>query len=265
MELIDPPSVERLSGLAFFLPSDAVSGAAIHLGGIEMMKLDYGLKVLDIPTARRGIVYPKKRVIYGRSAEWQIQGNQFSTPQIALQLAGTRLADAVQPATTGATYTFTAVPGGAYYLGASSILLQNVKVGTSDPKVQDYDFFLDDFNGWIWLPVNGGTIVAGDVVVVTFDYPGLAFEQYTGLDTLSSDGVLTVFAEDHFGPPAREKWVMNVTLSFDGIADMDPMAMRSHTLKALVYGEPQVFKRAQPYAFGEIALDSGSILDLSTP
>lgn len=260
MELSDIASFERLTGLAFFTPAGATS--ALHLANIEMLRSDYGLKSFDILRSRRGQVYPRKRVVFGKLQTFSLQINQFTSATQFIHLAGTRLTDLVQAATSAQIYVFTAAPGGAWSLGHSEIFLRHVMVG-AEAKILDYDFSLDDHNGWIWLPSNGGTITAGQVVSVTYDFPELAFEAYNALDTLSLDGQLVVYAEDEFGPPAREKWVMDVTLSCKGMPDTDPGKFRSATLEAIVYGKPQVFKRPQPRGFAEIVTDSGAVLDLS--
>lgn len=262
MELRDPQSHERLTGRAFFAPS---SGPAIHLGNIQLVQLNYGLKVLDIPTARRGVVYPRRRLAYGRAPEFQIRGTQFSTPQIPLLLgaAGNISIGPAQVATTGALFLFNATPGGAYHVGQSQINIQSLKVG-SEVLTENFDYFTDPDNGWLWLPVDGGSIDPGALVQTTYDYPTLYLDTYNAWDTLSRDGILTIHAEDEFGPPAKETWVMNVTITCEAMADFgDPSKFRNHTLKALVYGNAQVFKRRQAQAFDELTTESGTVIDLS--
>jgi hypothetical protein len=259
MELVDQASVERLTGLAFFTPSGAAS--AIHLGNIEMLRLDYGLKSFDIMRSRRGVVYPRKRHFYQRSPVFTIQGNQFHSGRMAAQLAGTRQANTTRPYTSNAVYTFNAIPGGAFNIGQHGIWIQSIKVGLYD-KVEDYDYFLDAQNGWIWLPEKGGTIETGQLVTVTYTFPSQDLETYTAFDNLSQDGQLIVYAEDHLGPPARERWVMDVTMSIKSMPDADPAKFRSWTAEALILGNPTVYKRPQQEAWSEIFTDSG-VLDLS--
>lgn len=260
MELTDLASFERLTGRAFFTPAGATS--ALHLANIEMLRSDYGLKSFDVLRSRRGQVYPRKRVVFGKLQTFSLQINQFTSATQFIHLAGTRQADLVQVATSAQIFVFTAAPGGWWSLGHSEIFLRSVMAGGGSPKIRDYDFFLDDQNGWIGLPSQGGTITPGQVVNVTYDFPELALEAYNALDSLSRDGQLVVYCEDEFGPPAREKWVMDVTLICKGMPDTDPSKFRSSTLEALVY-EARVFKRPQPRAYGEIITGTGSVLDLS--
>jgi hypothetical protein len=252
--------MERLTGAAYFTP--AGGGPTINLGAIEMMRLDYGLKSIDIMRSRRGMVYPRKRHFHQRSPVFEIKGTQFATSRMALQLAGTRLANTMQDADGFILYVFTAMPGAAYSIGSSVIFIESVMVG-SDTKVLDYDFYIDTFNGWIWLPENGGTIVAGDVVEVRYSRVSQEFEVYTAIDTPSRDGVLTVYAEDHLGPPAREKWVMDVTISVKGMPDTDPAKFRTWSMEALILGNPTVYKRPQQQAWAELITDTGAVIDLS--
>ncbi len=260
MELRDPQSFERLTGAAFFTPAGA--GSAIHLGNVEMLRLDYGLKSFDILRSRRGVVSTRKRVFYGRAPMFSIQLNQFTTATQFLHLAGTRQADLVQVATSNAMFVFTATPGGAWSLGKSEIWLRSVKAA-GQVKVEGYDYYLDAYNGWLWLPSQGGTIETGQAVTVAYDYPALTLESYSAVDQLSFDGQLVVYAEDTFGPPARERWEMQVTLSAKGLPDTDPGKFRSATLEAMIYGNPQVYKRGQAKAFDEITTADGTVLDLS--
>lgn len=259
MELIDSASMERLTGAAYFAPA---GGPTINLGNIEMLRLDYGLKSVDIMRSRRGVVYPRKRHFYSTSAVFSIQGNQFATSRMAQQFAGTRQPNVSQNYAANQVFTFTAYPGAAYSLGKSIVTINSVMAG-SDTKLLDYDYFADTYNGWIWLPEAGGTIVAGDIVQVNFGYIAQEFETYTALDTLSRDGVLTVYAEDHMGPPARERWVMNVTLSVQGMPDTDPAKFRSWKMEALILGLPTVYKRPQQQAWTELVTEGGIIIDLS--
>lgn len=262
MELTDPQSFERLTGLGFFLPDDGP--AAIHLGNVTMIRCNYGLASVDIMRSRRGIVYPRKRHYHQRAPVFTLETNQFASALQALHLAGTALPDTTRPAQTGVNFTFTAVPGGAWNIGQSDIWLPSVLVGT-DLKVQGYDYFIDPFNGWIWLPTNGGTIVAGDIVEVNYNCPAQRLETYNAFDTLSRSGQLTVFAEDEYGPPAREQWVMQCEFCVHAASDTDPTKFRSDVIEITVYGNPTVYKRPQPSGFAYIALADGSILDLSNP
>ena len=260
MELTDFQSFERLTGLAFFTPAGAA--ASIHLGNVTMMRCDYGLASVDIMRSRRGIVSTRKRHYFQRAPVFTIETNQFVTAIQALHLAGTKLADLDQDAQPSGVFTFTAVPGGAWDIGRGELWSVSVHVG-ADTKTPDYDYTLDAYNGWIWLPTGGGTIVAGDIVGVVYSSPNQRLEQYSAFDTLSQAGQLVVFAEDEFGPAAREKWVMSAELCVHAMSDTAPDKFRTGVLEATIYGTPTVYKRPQPMGFAEIVLDDGSILDLS--
>jgi hypothetical protein len=259
MELKDLTAFERLTGLAFFTPTAAAAG--IHLGNIEMMRCDYALQSFDILRSRRGVVYPRKRHFYGRAPVFTLTLNQFPSSTQFLHLAATRQADTSRNAAANQTFIFTAILGGAFDIGQETVWVSSVKVGTTT-MIDGIDYFLDQFNGWIWLPETGGRIAAGENVVVTYSYSSQDLETYTATDNPSTEGLLTVFAEDEYGPPAREKWEMRVELSVAGMPDTDPAKFRSATLEALVYGVPTVYKRPNPYTYSELLTGAGGIIDL---
>ena len=270
MELFDRPSFERLSGLAFFTP--AGESSAIPLGNIELLKLDFGLKTRDYLLSLRGDLQLRKRKVLGRVPVYSIQGNQFPTETIPLLILGERANDYSQAASSSQIFTFTATPGRGVRLPQVAVSITSVAVGT-DIKVLGYDYFVDDpaldpqdplsHNGWIILPGRGGTIVAGDTVQVNYSVFPLTLEEYTAFSLTSRDGTLEVQCEDEYGPPARETWIMSVTLYCKSAPDTHTDKFRSYNLEAAVYGKPTVRKRPNPYAYQEIITDSGAVLDLS--
>lgn len=269
MELSDRPSFERLTGLAFFTPEGETG--AIPFGNIELFKHDYGIKTKDFWRSIRGNLFLSKRKVHGRAPIYSIQGNQFASPTIPLLLLGEQQSDYAQTATGSHYFTFTAVMGRAVELPQVAATIYQVGVSGAD-KTLGYDFFVDDpaleqsllsHTGWVILPANGGTIVAGDVVSVYYSAPALSLEEYLAFSRLSRDGTLVVLAEDEFGPPAREKWILDVTLYCKAAAETHPDRYRSYTMEAAVYGNPIVRRRREPYAFAELLVDEGTVLDLS--
>lgn len=269
MEFFDEASFERLTGQAFFTPTG--EAGAIQIGNIEMMKIDFGLKSKEAFASVRGELFLRRHKVFGRAPIYSIQVNQFASPTVPLQLLGERLGDLIQVVTNSYTFTFTAVLGRGFELPHLAATINWVRVAGED-KMPGHDYFVDDpaieqgplcYNGWILLPVSQGTIVAGNVVSVNYSAPALSLEQYRALATLSRDGVLVVLKEDHFGPPAREKWIMDVTLYSEAGPETHPDKFRSQTLKAAVYGKPLVRKRPTPRAYGELLIDDSTVLDLS--
>ena len=242
MEFNDPQSFERLTGLAYFTP--AGQAGAIPLGNIQMVKSDYGLKTVDDLKSIRGVLQLRRRVTYGAVPIFSIDGNQFATPTIPLLLLGTRLADLAQASATASTFTFTSAAGQAFWVGAYNI--SNVSVASGGmPMAQGTDYFIDLFNGMVLVPVLGSGIPDGAAAVVTFDQAAFTLEQYLAFTTLSRTGSLVVFAEDEFGPPAKEIWTMQVSLTCKKGADMDPSKFRMFTLEAALLGTPLVQKRGE--------------------
>jgi hypothetical protein len=270
MELTDGPSFERLTGLALFTPDG--DSAAISWGNIELVRFDAGLKSRDFFAAIRGKTVLRKRKVMGTTPIYSIDGSQWSSPMIPDLLLGSQVGDYEQDAGSGFSFVFTATPGRGVELPHVAALISSVMV-QGDSKVLGYDFFVDDptieqslqsFNGWVFLPLDSGTIVAGDVVTVHYSAPALALEQYSAFSTLSRDGMLIVFVEDEYGPPALWKWIMDVTVYCKAVSDTQVSAYRTFTMEAAVYGNPIVRRRRQPYGFSEELLAGDTtVIDLS--
>lgn len=242
MEYNDPQSFQRLTGLAIFTPTGQSGG--INLGNIQMMKLDHNLKSIDDKASIRGRIQLRRRKYTDALPVYTIDINQFLTPNLELMLLGTKSAgDFVQSAATASTYTFTAAAGLWFFIPAYGVQNVTVRVG-STVKVIDQDYFLDNFNGLIGIPITPIGIQPGDTVVVTFDQQAFALDAYKAFTNLDRRGQLVIFAEDEQGPPAIEIWIMDVSLSCKKGADTDPTRFRTFQLEAAVIGEPDVRRRA---------------------
>jgi hypothetical protein len=250
MELTSLRSFERLTGAAFFNDDDDTTGD-IPLGNIQMLKADFNPKTVEIPRASRGVTTLARRDTHQVSPVYSIDGDQFHTPIIPLLLMGTRLADLSQSSATGSTFTFTAKAGKAYRIGKFNITITTVQV-SSVSKTLGTDFFVDDpnltqslvsFNGVIILPVTAAGIADGATVTVTYNAAAVTMEQYSAFTKLNRTGTLVVFAEDEFGPPAKEIWTMKVSLTVKAGADITPDKFRKFTLEASIFGSPTVQKR----------------------
>lgn len=253
MEYNDVSSFERLTGLAFFTPADDPNGA-ISLGNIEMLKVEYGVKSIDAKTSVRGRVQLRQRTYTEALPVYSIDGNQFASPTIPLLLLGQQIADYLQTAATGSTFTFTAASGRCFFVGAYNITNVVVKVGTTTMTLGT-DYFLDDPNlpqinsslqGVVILPVEPQGINDGLVVTVNYNRPDLAMDQYQAFTNLFRQGTLVVFAEaSNSASPGQEIWTMSVQLSCKKGADIDPSKFRTFTLEAAIFGNPRVLKPSE--------------------
>lgn len=247
MEYNNPQTFQRLTGRAIFTPDGQAGG--IDLGNIEMVRSDYGTKTIESMTSVRGVVSRRRRDTHSSAPIFSIDGNQLVAPNLPLLLLGDQLDDFAQIAGTGSTFTFTAVAGLTFVIGAYGMMNVVVKVGAVT-KVIDQDYYLDNFNGTIGIPISPIGIVPGNTVVVTFDQPGLALDQYTAFTHLDRTGTLIVFCEDDQGPPAAEIWTMSVSLSCKKGPDTDPSKFRRFTLEAAVIGFPNVKHRGDVLNLG---------------
>lgn len=257
MEYNDLSSFERLTGLAFFTP--AGQAGAINLGNIEMVKADYGTKSVDKMISVRGKLLLGRRDTYQAVPVFSIDGNQFASPVIPLLLMGDSLGDSAQVAGSGFTFSFTAETGLSFLIGTFGLTNVVVQVSSST-KTLGVDYFLDALNGIVSIPVTAAGISAGNTVVVTFDQPALALENYSAFTHLNRTGTLVVYAEDEAGPPAKEIWTMTVSLACKKGADFDPTKFRKFTLDAALLGNPTVQKRG---GFEDLSTDDDVILDWS--
>jgi hypothetical protein len=236
MEYANPSSFERLTGKALFTPTG--QAGAIDLGNIEMHKLDYGPKSVEIPKASRGKLTLARRDTFQTVPAFSIDGDQFATPIIPLILLGDQIGDLSISSGTGSTFTFTAAKGLSFWVGAYNI--SNVSVAVASVgKTLNTDYFLDAYNGIISLPVLPAGIADAATVVVTFDKPAITMEQYNAFTKLNRQGTLVVYAEDEYGPPAKEIWTMtSVQLSVKSGPERTGEKFSKFTLEASIIGDP---------------------------
>jgi len=240
MEYNNLATFERLSGKAFFQPKGQTG--MIDLGNIDMMKLDYNPKTVEIPLASRGRLALARRDTFQVTPVYQIDGNQFATPIIPLLLLGDQLADIVQTSGSAQVFSFTAKAGLAFYIGARGVTNVVVKVA-GVTKTPDVDYFLDDYNGIIKIPVTPVGISDGATVDVTFDKPAITFEQFQAFTKLNRQGTLIVHEEDEYGPPALNIWTMQVQLTVKTGPNKEPDKFSKFSLEASLFGTPTMVKR----------------------
>src|SRR5581483_2011901 len=205
MEYRDTASFDRVSARAFFQP-DGLAGM-IDLGNIQAVKFAFNPKpYLEAHRSRGGVLWRRLK-LDAIDPVVTIQGNTFPTPVLPLVYSGTQLDDYTQGGANPARFEFIAQAGCAFPIinnaglradGKRVYIAQNVtvKVGAAT-KTRDRDYFFDEQNGIISLPVAPAGIRDGDTVTVMFDRqtPELLQEAYQGLDQFDRVGWLLMFFE----------------------------------------------------------------------
>jgi hypothetical protein len=155
---------------------------------------------------------------------------------------GTRNADIVQSSGTGITFSFVAVLGQTFDIGARNVTLNNVKVGVAT-KVFDTDYFFDAGNGLIRLPNIAAGIAAGATVVVNFERPALTRTSVTAFNQLNQSGTLKLFDIDGFSAIPVSEGALAGSISRDKGADGDPTKTNQWALRFALTGTPTFLRR----------------------
>jgi hypothetical protein len=250
MELTNPASLKRLTGLAFFQQVGLAS--SVPFGNILAIKQDIAPKNVSAMLNKRGNSKLFRRDNYSVEPVYSIQTNQFSSSCIPLLLMGTRLADVVQASGTAQTFVFTAAKGQAFILPDKNVTISTVAVGATN-KTLGVDFFVDDpniiqtlvsLNGVIILPETAAGIADGATVTVTYDRPAVTREQYAAFTVLNRTGEIAIYLEDETGMDANMIWTAQIQLTTKDPGSFDVSKFTEATFEAAVFGSPIITARS---------------------
>jgi hypothetical protein len=226
----------RFTGTGLWTPDGSVHG--FDLGNILAINSNYNVETERVPYAFNGQNVTALEEAIMVSPDWTIRGNQFHTRIRQLLMMGTKQADVVQAAATGATQTLTGVVVGASYdLGVrgASNLAATVSAASKAAGV-DYEF--DTVTG-IFRVLEGGTIAAGANVVLTYDVPALTREEYTAFDNQNQQGTIRIFGLRLGDGTPGEEAILAGNLYTENTGDLDPKKHREWSMKLSVSGSPR--------------------------
>jgi hypothetical protein len=229
-------SFVRFTTKALWTPDGSIHGN--DLGNILMVSSAYNPEIEKVPYAFNGqnVIVLEEAVLFAPA--WTIKGNQFSTRIKALLLAGTKQADVVQSAATGATQTINGVQLGATYdLGVRGISNITVLVGAT-PKTLGTDVEVDPVTGFARI-LEGGAIAAAANVIFNYDVPALTREEYTAFDNQNQLGTLRCMGLRFGDVYVNEEAIFSGNLYTDKLGDSDPKKHRDWEMKLSTSGVPR--------------------------
>lgn len=234
-------SFNRVTAKASFTKTGDTGG--IPLGVIDMTAMDEGASREKVMFPFNGNVVLGYDEVVSVAPIYTIKGKQMHDAILELVYMGTRNADVVQSAGSTQTFSFVAVRGRVFDIGARDVTLDFVKVGAAT-KVADVDYFFDAGNGQIRLPESPAGIADGNTVVVTFERPARTRISITAFNQLNQTGVLRLFEMDGFSALALSEASIAGSVSRDKGADGDPTKTNQWALKFSVTGAPTFTRRS---------------------
>jgi hypothetical protein len=198
-------SKERLTGRAYFAPSDApvASMPWLDLGNIQLMNLDYGIKRKEHYKARRGMLITDRYDAYSSTPRWEITGDEFASPILYLIFLGTDGGNLTQTAGSfsgGTVLNFNAHKGGVLDVG--KFCLYNWSVGSG--AVSGVDYIVDPGPGKLYIPegnTGAGNITEGAARALTVSWPAIVFDRILPpMSNLNRSGTMQLIEEDDSAP-----------------------------------------------------------------
>jgi hypothetical protein len=191
-------SKERLTGRAYFAPSDApvASMPWLDLGNIQLMNLDYGIKRKEHFKARRGILIADRFDAYSATPRWEITGDEYASAILFLIFLGTDGGNLTQSAATGQVINFNGHKGGVLDVG--KFCLYNWSVGSG--AVSGVDYIVDPGPGKLYIPevnTGAGNIAEGAARALTVSWPTIVFDRILPpMSNLNRSGTMQLIEED---------------------------------------------------------------------
>ncbi|MFZ2643473.1 MAG: hypothetical protein WA117_20950 [Verrucomicrobiia bacterium] len=214
----DDKNLLLLTGELLFQPEGELGFINIGVGKMHQLTPNSERK-----TIVRSLRFNQKRTVREDTVNMDLlygfESEEHTAEMIELMIFGEQLADETQAAVTeAATVTIAdVVQRRSYAIGKRNVTDVTVTVAAA-AKVLGTDYLLDAMTGMIYI-IDGGTIVDGDDLTVTYKCPAITSAKFKALTRTQREGAFKLVQTDAQSTDARMIHDFNGVISVDSSDD----------------------------------------------
>ncbi len=225
----------KITGDAYFTADNDTKSGDIALGNVTMVTLKHGNSEVEVMRSFKGGLQRADSSTSEVKPEWDLTLNEYTPNLVGIYLFGGPGPDLVQAAATATPLNLASVNvGRSYRFGKRMLVNVLVKVGAVT-MVQDLDYNLDTDKGVLTV-MDGGGIVDGSALTITFDNAAVTMKTVKPYTQLSRYGFLRIFGEDSKSGNPREEYYFRCNIVPTDPGAGDPKKYSEAKLKVMVLG-----------------------------